>query len=266
MNFITFFTKSSFHTQFWGYVSTILFLTCLLYIAFFDPDFSLLFFWQHLFANLLFGKSKFFEKKCLFCWDLVCISFLKISCFPFVFVGFPSVCLHFDCCVFRNLLTESTFDLRPCLCRVVVCRSSRRGVAVGPPTTFPRTGPRVPWTTSYFLCARVQRVLRDVLTTGNISCATENTYTFFEKDVLHYLLKLVFFSQSFFWYISSLSNYRFLASPFSCHCFFFSQLFFTLQSKHSFLQLLGLWHRLKKIPPNMAQKNERIWKYCSKKS
>ena len=31
--------------------------------------------------------------------------------------------------------------------------------------------------TSCVLCARVSRVLRDVLTTGCISCATENTYT-----------------------------------------------------------------------------------------
>ena len=44
------------------------------------------------------------------------------------------------CCVFLNLFTESTFHLRLCLCRVVVCRSSRRGVAVGPPTAFPRYG------------------------------------------------------------------------------------------------------------------------------
>ena len=41
------------------------------------------------------------------------------------------------------MVAESKFVSRPCLCRVVVL--SCGGVAVGPPTAFPRTGPRVPW-------------------------------------------------------------------------------------------------------------------------
>ena len=129
--------------------------------------------------------------------------------FPFI----PSVRIQVNSMtvhVSQYLIVSSTFvlTLGCVLSSVVVGRL--RGGYVGPPTAFLRRGTGVPWVscldppvcpkvqddpdaksqpflvlfkgvrgvvTSCVLCARVSRVLRVVLTTGCISCATEKTYT-----------------------------------------------------------------------------------------
>ena len=112
--------------------------------------------------------------------------------------------------VSQHLIVASTFVLTLVCVLSSVVVGRLRGGYVGPPTAFLRGGKGVPWVscldppvcprvqddpeaksqpflvwlllcfgvvTSCVLCARVSRVLRDVLTTGCISCATENTYT-----------------------------------------------------------------------------------------
>ena len=205
------------------------------------------FFLTALICKFTFWEIKILWKKCLFCWDLVCISFLKISCFPFVFVSFPSVCLHltavsFGTCLQKARLTwDLVFVVLSCVGRHVVELLSghprlsrvRAPVYRGRRLTF---------------CALMFHVCWEVCWPQEIShVQLRNTYTFFRKRCLTLLVKIsfFFFHKAFF---DTSVLYRitvFLASPFSCHCFFFSQLFFTLQSKHSFLQLLGLWHRFK---------------------
>ena len=48
-----------------------------------------------------------------------------------------------------------------------------------------------------FLCARVSRVLRDVKTTGRVSCATENTYTPARLEALYKLSIVTILSHSY---------------------------------------------------------------------
>ena len=51
--------------------------------------------------------------------------------------------------------------------------------------------------TSCVLCARVSRVLRDVKTTGRVSCATENTYTSARLEALSKLSVVIILSHSY---------------------------------------------------------------------
>ena len=51
--------------------------------------------------------------------------------------------VRFHVSVSTRLLCR-TLDSKACLCQAVVCRRSSCGTCCGPPTAFPRTGPRVP--------------------------------------------------------------------------------------------------------------------------
>ena len=161
---------------------------------------------------------------------------------------FPSVGLHLVAVSFGTCLPKAR------LSQDLVCRVSFVGRYVvdlsGATHGLPAHGPpRVPWVscldpqgcrrvqdgpvtksqplcvlvgvvTSCVLCARVPRVLRDVLTTGCISCATENTYIFHFFICSFFLSFFIIFSffEFFHFFIFHFFIYPFFIFP----CFFFS--------------------------------------------
>ena len=154
--------------------------------------------------------------------------------------------------VSQYLIVASTFVLTLVCVLSSVVVGRLRGGYVGPPTAFLRRGTGVPWVscldppvcprvqddpeaksqpfllwllvvlgvvTSCVLCARVSRVLRDVLTTGCISCATENTYTPARLEALSKLSVVTILSHSYHFH-----REKHFAAGFGC-CFQFVILF-----------------------------------------